>query len=473
MADGPLHILHVNLTDLRGGAERTMFDLHRAFRRRGHLSWVAVGRKRGDEPYVLELDNDRDRSGWARFWLRAHDLLSPSLVGAFGAQRVRRIFMGVGEPRRLMDFYRGREDLDFPATWRLLSLLPRGPDLIHCHRLNGGYFDLRALPWLSRKVPVVVTLHGAWLLGGHCGHSLDCNRWETGCGRCPYLRIYPAIRRDATALNWTRKREIYARSQLYVSAPSAWMMQKAEQSMLAQGMVEGRVIPNGVDLSVFHPGGIREARAELGIEQDSKVLLVSAYPVRRNVWKDYGTMREAVAIASRRLQGQRIIFIALGERGPAERAGSAEVRFVPFQKDSGTVARYYQAADMYVHAARAETLANSVREAMACGRPVVATAVGGIPEQVKSVGGPGMGVSQPAYREEQATGILVPPGDARGFAAAIERLLVDERLAAQLGANAAEDSRKRFGLSTIAQTYLDWYGAIIESRRRSGGQRPG
>jgi hypothetical protein len=47
-----------------------------------------------------------------------------------------------------------------------------------------------------------------------------------------------------------------------------------------------------------------------------------------------------------------VLFLALGEDAPAERIGQAEVRFVPYQKDPHLVARYYQAADVYVHAAR-------------------------------------------------------------------------------------------------------------------------
>jgi glycosyltransferase involved in cell wall biosynthesis len=76
---------------------------------------------------------------------------------------------------------------------------------------------------------------------------------------------------------------------------------------------------------------------------------------------------------------------ALGENAPAEDVGGAELRFVPYQKDPETVARCYQAADVYVHAACAEVWGLTITEALACGTPVVATAVGGIPEQVKGL----------------------------------------------------------------------------------------
>ena len=114
-----------------------------------------------------------------------------------------------------------------------MTLRVSGPSVIHCHNLHSGYFDLRALPWLSRVAPVVLTLHDAWLLSGHCAHSFGCDRWKNGCGACPDLSIPPAIAKDGTAANWKRKRRIFERSQLYVVTPSQWMMDRAQQSILA------------------------------------------------------------------------------------------------------------------------------------------------------------------------------------------------------------------------------------------------
>jgi glycosyltransferase involved in cell wall biosynthesis len=178
------------------------------------------------------------------------------------------------------------------------------------------------------------------------------------------------------------------------------------------------------------------------------VLLATGVQIRENIWKDYQTLREAVARAAERLEGQDVLLIALGEDAPPERIGQANVRFVPFQKDSEAVARYYQAADIYVHAARAETFPTGVLEAMACGIPVAATAVGGIPEQV----------------EEARTGFLVPAGDAAGLATRITQLLSDHDLKQGMGLLAAESARQRFGLDQQVNAYLDWYHELVREK---------
>jgi len=221
-----------------------------------------------------------------------------------------------------------------------------------------------------------------------------------------------------------------------------------------------------VDLRVFHPADKPAVRAGLGLPQDAHVLLFTASSIRGNVWKDYATLQGAVARVADRLKGQPILFIALGEDAPPERIGSAEIRFIPYQESSEAVARYYQAADLYIHAARADTFPNTVLEALACGAPVVATAVGGIPEQVKGVHGSRFTVHGSALNTHgtgEATGVLVPPGDADAMAEAIVALLADEPLRKSLAANAAQDARQRFSLERQADEYLAWYEQLVRA----------
>jgi glycosyltransferase involved in cell wall biosynthesis len=408
---------------------------------------MLVGHNTIHDPDVIQIPNDLHLDNWAKFWIKAGFSFTP-LIGVIpGAGMLRNILADVvGQPKRWLDQRRGIEDFNYPGSSHILELLPERPDIIQCHNLHGGYFDLRVLPCLSRQLPVVLTLHDAWLLSGHCAHSFDCDRWKTGCGNCPDLDIYPSIQRDATAYNWRRKQEIYAKSRLYVVTPSIWLMKKVDQSMLAPSILEAKVIPNGVDLSIFHPSDKLAVRAALGIPQDATVLLFTANGIRQNIWKDYQTMRTAVEKVAERFRGKGILFFALGEDAPSEQIGKAEVRFIPPQNDPEVVVRYFQAADIYLHAARADTFPNTVLEALACGTPVVATAVGGIPEQV----------------EDGVSGFLTPQGDAEAMASCIERLLNDNGLRQKMGVLAAESVHKKFDLERQVREYLTFYGQVLE-----------
>lgn len=463
----PIKILQVSTFDFAGGAEKVAWNLFCEYRNAGHMSWLAVGCKRGTDEDVKEIPVPRDR--WFHFWDGAARKAEVQIGRVKGAGLFRKFAVEISEPGRSLDKMLGHEDFCYPGTREILRIAPSRPDLIHCHNLHGGYFDLRALPWLSHQLPIILTLHDAWLLSGHCAHSFDCDRWSLGCGECPDLTIYPAIERDATAHNWIQKQKIYQSSRFYVATPSQWLMDKVHRSMLTPAIVESRVIPNGVDLSIFSPTNKKTVREQIGLPQDADVLVLAAYGLRRDRWKDFTTMKAVVELMGKEQRTRPIIFIVLGEEGTSGAVGNVRVLFVERQTVPKAVAQYYQAADLYIHAARADTFPNNVIESLACGTPVIATAVGGIPEQIKglSMESPvaiSMAMNLKSYPHEQATGILVPQGDPEIISKMVNHLLGNRELLRRLGDNASADAGQRFGLNTQVDSYLTWYQQILNQR---------
>lgn len=446
--DRPLRILQVSTRDIGGGAERVAWNLFAGYREHELTSWLAVGSQHSDDIDVFEIPRRRNSKIWASVCWFIHGRLTPLQKHVAGLEKLCSLLRHLARGwRPAFEYMNGHEDFNFPGCHDLLQLTPSPPDLVHCHNLHGGYFDLGFLPRLSHQVPVILTLHDAWLLSGHCAHSLDCERWRIGCGHCPDLTLYPSILRDATAYNWQRKQRIYKESKLYIATPSQWLMRKVEQSILAPNIIDSRVVPNGVDLSTFQPiADKQKARLILGLPSEISILLFAANSIQKNVWKDYLTMQAAIKIVAERLDNQRVLFIALGEEASTQHLGNAEIRFVPYQRDPKVMAQYYQAADIYIHAARADTFPNVVLEALACGTPIVATAVGGIPEQV----------------EDGNTGFLVPQGQSKLMADRIMMLLADTDLRNRMGKQAAAVAGKRFDINRQIHDYWDWYCEIID-----------
>ena len=120
------------------------------------------------------------------------------------------------------------------------------------------------------------------------------------------------------------------------------------------------------------------------------------------------------------------------------------IHFVPFAQDPATVVRYYQAADVYLHPAKAENFPLAVLEAMACSLPVVASDAGGIPEIV-------------VHGE---TGYLFENGDPKSLAAAATLLLEDTTLLQGMAASGRERIVRLFAFPLQSDRYLEWYNSL-------------
>jgi glycosyltransferase involved in cell wall biosynthesis len=455
MSAPALKILQVSSAAQGGGAERIAYSLHQGLKQRSQQSWMAVGLRNIEDPDVFAIPSGQE-----------------SRIAAAAAPNVaRRLMRAARSPRQFVARRKGREDFNFPGTRQILDLPPARPDIVHCHNLHGDYFDLRQLAPMSRSNPVVMTLHDEWTYTGHCAYTMGIELWRTGCESCPDLTVYPPIRGDATHENWLAKRAIYRRSRLYVNTPSTWLLDRARASILAEGAVGWQVIPNGVDRSTFKPGNARAAREAIGLPQESVILLFTANRAKSNVFKDYETVAQAARTIGDRLPDRNVILVVLGDGGASEQQRNVEIRPIPFEPESGRVAGYYQAADVYLHAAKADNLPTTILEAMASGVPVVATAVGGIPEMVKSLRGAPGAWAGAGWGQDAATGVLVDQADAGGMAAAATMILGDESLAGGLGANASTEVATRFDLEKQIDATLAWYREVMDEFRSAAVRR--
>jgi len=437
-------ILQVSTADVAGGAEKVAADLHHEYRARGLDAWLAVGKNAGTDPHTVAIPNDTARNAWTRALGDAGQRLDAR--GGLPAKLASRAALFASDPDRYRRMWTGHEDFGYAGTKHLLELTPTPPSIVHLHNLHGWYFDLRELPSISAKVPTILTLHDPWLLTGHCAHPFDCPKWRTGCGACPDLDMYLPISRDASAANFQLKRDLLARSRVGLATPSRWLLGMLEDAGLDTAALGVRLIRNGVDTTVFSAGDKLAARSALGLPADHDLLLVSGNVVSANPFKDFATLQAALpALAAGRENPP--VLINVGEASAERRMlEGIEVIGVPFQRDPAMMAQLYRAADVYVHPARAENLPLAIIEAMACGTPVVASAVGGVPEIVA----------------DGLAGTLVPVGDSEAMSAAILELLGDEGRRATYSMAGLARVAEKFTLRRQADAYLDWYAELTE-----------
>jgi glycosyltransferase involved in cell wall biosynthesis len=460
-----MRVLQISHSDSGGGASIVAATLFHEYQKLGIGTKLLVNTKTLNNADVELIDNDAHRGIWFRTWQR--------FVAMYDAQpkRIRglgRVLGLVRDISQIPQWYRsqnGIEEFDFPGSSFNVERLAKDHNIVHAHNLHGEYFDLRQLVELSQKNNVVLNLHDAWLFSGHCAFSLGCSRWQTGCGDCPDLSIFPSIKKDATNKNWLYKQVIFSSSRLYITCPSVWLMEQAKRSILNLAAEDYKVIPNGVDTDVYYPRDKALMKAKLGISQDTKVLMIAASGLRKNQWKDFETTREALKL----LKSKRdIVLLAVGGTGESEVLGQVELRFIDFQDSSAAMAELYSASDIYIHSSIVEVFGNVLLEARACGTPVVSSAVGGIPEHVVSIDWAGLPDNVKVEQSLRVDGVLCGPSDPVAFASAIQVLLDDESLLAQLSLNATKNMVENYNIKLQVERTLEWYSMILDKKNIVG-----
>jgi glycosyltransferase involved in cell wall biosynthesis len=298
--------------------------------------------------------------------------------------------------------------LDFLGLVELVRLMRRErPDIVHANSSKAGILGRFAA--VLARVPVrVFTVHG-WAFKAYSGSASTL-----------YRVADRAMRPLTTAIVCVSETEL--------AAGLAARTCTVEQT---------RVIRNAVALA--------EQRPDPG-EGPTQILSVG----RLKEPKDFGTLVDALALLER---GSFVARVA-GD-GPDEPllreqiAGHRIEDAVLLLGERPDVPELLDAAHVFVLASRSEGLPMSVLEAMAHGVPVVASAVGGLPELVR----------------DGETGLLVPPEDPQALADAIARLAGDQALRERLADAAYRRLRKEFDPERWRGEHLELYRSLLAGTR--------
>ncbi len=263
------------------------------------------------------------------------------------------------------------------STAKLLRELKKmKPDLIHLHNLHGFCLNLPMLFRYLKKgrIPVVWTLHDCWAFTGRCPHfsMLCCEKWKSGCGKCPYPKhSYPASYLDCSARMWKKKKSWFTgMDHMTLVAPSKWLADLTKDSFL--GAYPLRVIHNGIDLSVFRPT-LSDVRERYGIPASKRILLGVSF--------DWGKRKglDVMLELNRRL-GDAYQLILVGTDDALDAELPPEILSIHRTDSQKALAELYSAADVFVNPTREDNYPTVNMEAIACGTPVVTFNSGGSPE---------------------------------------------------------------------------------------------
>lgn len=302
-------------------------------------------------------------------------------------------------------------------------------DIYHLHWIAGLIDWPTVIPWMSRRAPLVWTLHDLNPLMGI---------WHYEPQECERTAAYE--RKNAAAL------EVKAAAlssipgdRLVIVSPSRWLQKKVGESSLL-GRFTVHQIPYGLDTDVFHPIPREVARAALGLRGDFRVVAFAADSL-----SDPRKGGEFLLSALQKIDPQKLVCLTAG--GNQQAPEGVRCINLGVVESERLMALFYSAADIVVCPSFQDNLPNTVLEAMACGTAVIGTRVGGIPEMIR----PG------------ENGWLVSPGNSDELAATITNALNDGETLERNGRSSREIALKEYSLVTQAQAYRKLYEDLLQS----------
>jgi glycosyltransferase involved in cell wall biosynthesis len=418
-----MRIVHINKSDVTGGASVAASRIVMALREAGMDASLLVAEKKSNLPWVHSvLQTRRDRAKMLYNFMQEVAAFLPyekSKSGRFAFSLSRRGFD--------------------------LSSLPivKEADVLHLHWFNQGYLSLNGLEKLfNLGKPVVWTFHDMWSFSGGCHYAGSCKGFEKACGHCPVLRAPSST--DPSSVQHARKQEIYADSRMWPVTCSGWLASEARRSSLLRGM-KINSIPNPIDTNFYKPVSRKLARQHLNLPEDKKILLFGAANVA-DPRKGMALLLHALKVLAQRKYAKDIELVIFG-KAPA---GLAEKLPFPshlmhYISDPEVLVDLYNAADVFVLPSLEDNLPNTVMESLSCGTPVAAFRIGGVPEMVA----------------HGTCGYLAAPGDAKGLAEAIDYLLL-----APDPLSFRDSARNKvlhsFSPDIVARKYIKLYESILK-----------
>jgi len=307
----------------------------------------------------------------------------------------------------------------------LATCLLRRPAIVHAHASSGASFVRKSLVLLLARASgckTIFHLHGGT------------------------FREYALERSGALMRRWIR--HTLERSSLVIALSDSWAV--FIESFAPKARVA--VVPNAVPLPAARTVAVPTSPASQAGETETAVPGRILFLGRLEVAKGTAELLDAVTQLAPRFPQLRLVMGGSGDldgfRGQAAQRGIAGHIDLPGWLDAAARDAELARASVFCLPSHAEGLPMALLEAMAAGKAVVASSVGGIPELV----------------HDGENGLLVAPRDGAALAQALARLLADEGLRSRLGASARKTVEAQYSTQAVCGRLAAIYNDLAGTR---------
>lgn len=417
-----MKIVHVSSTD-QGGAAISCIRLHCGLLEMGiDSTLITISKKRVDIPEHFSFAKKSNLTYLQRIMLR---------LGLFTPMYLR-------HQQALQNKVKGYEHFSFPDSDFKLheSDLIKQADIVNLH-WTAGYLDYSSF-FSEINKNIVWTLHDMNAFTGGCHYSSGCDLYEKDCSLCPQLE--GTKNRAITNTHLKIKQKSTEKARLTIVTPSQWLKSCAQKSAVFSKKTV-HVIPYGLNLENFKCVSKEQARKELGLPLDKKIILFVSHSIE-NKRKGFDVLEKSlhlltdsnqfalVSVGSAAIKKELKNYISLGEI-----------------KSEQQMMLAYNASDVFVLPSTEDNLPNVAIEAIACGVPVIGFNIGGMPDIVK----------------EHFNGLLCNETNTEALAETIRQFFKEESRYDKEAIR--KDAELRYDSKIQAKAYIQLYKELLNERK--------
>ena len=416
-----MKVLHINASDINGGAGRAAYRLHKALLNEKIESLMLVQNKKSDDYTVISLANNKIQKGL--------NLLRPTI------------------DQIPVKFYKNRIKTLFSPSWVgfnnvIKKIEEINPDIVHLHWITGGMVKIEDLAKINK--PIVWNLHDNWAFTGGCHIKWQCEKYKKKCGSCEVLKSNRE--KDLSRWIWNRKKKVYSSmDNLIINGLSRWIKELSEESNLLKNKKHIN-IPNLIDTNTYKPFDKEKVREVWNLPKNKKLILFGAMSATSDINKGFKELSEALKL----LNLKDIEFVIFGSSKPQNAPKfKFKTHYIGRLYDDISLVTLYSAVDVMIVPSIQENLSNAIMESLSCATPVVAFDIGGNSDMI----------------EHKINGYLAKPFESQDLANGIEWVLnLGENEYNKICENAREKVLKEFDSRVVAKRYIELYKRILKGK---------
>lgn len=336
---------------------------------------------------ILQIDVNYGKSSTGKIVESIHKLNIEDGIESY-------VFYGRGKKRREKNIFKFGYDFEtllhalltrltgltgffsYFSTRRLIKAISRiKPNVIHIHELHAYFINIGTFMKFIKKnkFNTVWTFHCEFMYTGKCGHSLECNKWMSECGKCPLKKEYPkSLFFDFTKFMFNYKKKLFDDfDNLVIVSPSLWLQNRVRKSFLSNKNVV--LINNGINLKDFGYKNPKELITKHKIENHNVVLAVAPNIMSKNKGGRF------VLNLAKKMEAYPYKFIIIGNELSDEITASNVIMLGKIYNKE-TLSMYYSLANYFVIFSERENFPTTCIESLVCGTPIIGFRSGGTVE---------------------------------------------------------------------------------------------